>query len=445
MVNGLPFLDSQLEPSLAGKALICDLTAERTHTMPVHLPGIGPMIQSGIPSGIEAHIEQTSAATVIGVTVPGIRAAAEVLRSSRGVTGASVEYRAALFKTPDNLEEVAAEASRFLPQSLVQVTRPFDTKKEMLPEGSSLDAFDNLYAIELPYIGASLTSFEAMSDFMLEKGLGPPFYTRGPYKGQPVLIRVIPQKSRIGLMTAGRRLSDAVTEERTKAAYDASRQARAVSCALLGGFTKTREARGLKSLWSLASSASATSTVSSLLIDIEGLIGSLLTSNIEESGKVEIGKLTRHRAIAAFTKSFSTKAFLAVYGIDLKETNVPESFLSYYDKSIGEGKAQVSLRVGLEEEVDQDGVATQLVPASDPAVPSSGLTAGQEDGGPPAASEGIDMSTLQQLAQAPVLNKEAILAEYGAGVLEMVQVQRALATTETQMDMSSSGANASGS
>ena len=337
MVNGLPFLDSQLEPSLAGKALICDLTAERTHTMPVHLPGIGPMIQSGIPSGIEAHIEQTSAATVIGVTVPGIRAAAEVLRSSRGVTGASVEYRAALFKTPDNLEEVAAEASRFLPQSLVQVTRPFDTKKEMLPEGSSLDAFDNLYAIELPYIGASLTSFEAMSDFMLEKGLGPPFYTRGPYKGQPVLIRVIPQKSRIGLMTAGRRLSDAVTEERTKAAYDASRQARAVSCALLGGFTKTREARGLKSLWSLASSASATSTVSSLLIDIEGLIGSLLTSNIEESGKVEIGKLTRHRAIAAFTKSFSTKAFLAVYGIDLKETNVPESFLSYYDKSIGVG------------------------------------------------------------------------------------------------------------
>ncbi|CAE7353768.1 unnamed protein product [Symbiodinium sp. CCMP2592] len=136
-------------------------------------------------------------------------------------------------------------------------------------------------------------------------------------------------------MTAGRRLSDQVSEDRSKAAYDSTRQARAVACALLGGFSVPSEARALKSFWALQINRSSTATTPSLLKDIEALIGSLMVSSADEGGKLEIAKMSRHVAISSFTKTFSTRAFLAVYDIDLASTNVPETFIAPYDKLIG--------------------------------------------------------------------------------------------------------------
>ena len=82
---------------------------------------------------------------------------------------------------------------------------------------------------------------------------GKPFahFVSGPFEGLPVTVRAIPLKSRMGLMTTGRRLIDWTSDETSKAAYDKTRLARAVACAILGGMINPNEAQALKLIWSL--------------------------------------------------------------------------------------------------------------------------------------------------------------------------------------------------
>lgn len=46
-------------------------------------------------------------------------------------------------------------------------------------------------------------------------------------------------------------------------------------------------------------------------------MGSLMEGQIEEGDAMTLLKAYRHNAIGSFVRTFSTKAFLAIYGVDL--------------------------------------------------------------------------------------------------------------------------------
>ena len=91
-----------------------------------------------------------------------------------------------------------------------------------------------------------------------------------------MVVRTIPFKSRAGLLTTGRRLIDGQSDESCKAAYDATRHARAVAAAILGGFASVEEARALKTMWSLKTNTGTALTANAVLQDLDSLIGSLI-------------------------------------------------------------------------------------------------------------------------------------------------------------------------
>ena len=86
----------------------------------------------------------------------------------------------------------------------------------------------------------------------------------------------------------------------------------------------------------------------------------------------------------------------------------------------GSGAAMVNLRVQLEEEEDQDEVATQLMTNAGPR-----CEPGQQEGaGMMEADLGLDQ--VRQIALMDGLTDEEIVREYVSGVLGMVQTQRAM-------------------
>ena len=75
-INGISPVDSQLQPFLCGKATLTDFVAERTRMVPTHINGVGLALIAGVPSGIEGHVENTTAATIIGLFQENIGKAA---------------------------------------------------------------------------------------------------------------------------------------------------------------------------------------------------------------------------------------------------------------------------------------------------------------------------------------------------------------------------------
>ena len=115
---------SCIPPELAGKLLLCDVVAERTRTVPIHVNGVGLVRYDGIASGIEYHIETTSAATIAGLFPDNIVAAASILTRDCYQNNDVTAYDKALFRMTGDLEEATRKANMYLPQGLEDVRDP---------------------------------------------------------------------------------------------------------------------------------------------------------------------------------------------------------------------------------------------------------------------------------------------------------------------------------
>lgn len=129
-------------------------------------------------------------------------------------------------------------------------------------------------------------------------------WKRGPFTGQPLVFRSISDKSRIALMTAGRRLQDAAEQEGAKSAYDRTRAARAVACAILGGFLEVGEARALKTLWTSKSNKHNHLPEAAVLFELSNMLGIILQHPEANERGAETLRALRRSAISSFVKTF---------------------------------------------------------------------------------------------------------------------------------------------